>query len=260
MQDKDFDKLFSSKFDDFESEPSPMVWDNIAGELDGKKGSRSWLTYLSIAATIAVVFTAGWLMLQKDNSGDNKHHNYANLHRKDTANSVAPQVTAPVVQQPAPAVIDRSSEDKLASTSKRQPKNIPAVVHTPAPVANKVEDAVKAPQPVVTPEPQLIAHNPAPVNAPIKPVMPDVQLSPKASDVIASVPVENNGDIASAEKQTEQPVKKRGIHNLGGLINALVAKVDKRPNKFIEFSDDEDDEAETSLTAVNMGPLKLKKQ
>ncbi|NNU34327.1 hypothetical protein HK413_09520 [Mucilaginibacter sp. S1162] len=37
MQDKEFDKIFNTKFEDFEVEPSAMVWDNIAGELDGKK-------------------------------------------------------------------------------------------------------------------------------------------------------------------------------------------------------------------------------
>jgi hypothetical protein len=41
MQDKEFDRLFSSKLKNFEMEPSPMAWENIAGELHGKKARRS---------------------------------------------------------------------------------------------------------------------------------------------------------------------------------------------------------------------------
>ena len=37
MRDKEFDQLFTAKLDEFEMEPSPAVWQNIAAELDGKK-------------------------------------------------------------------------------------------------------------------------------------------------------------------------------------------------------------------------------
>lgn len=257
MQDKDFDKLFSSKFEDFEAEPSPRVWENIADELGGKKGTRSWIAYLSIAATIAVVFTASWLLLQQDSQPD-KHHNYANLISKDTAKSVTPAVTVPIAKQPEPLVINKTSVDRVASNSGRQPKKTSPVIKVIAPV-KKADDVVNGPEPV-SPNKQLVAQTVTLAPVVVKPVMPDVQLTPKTIDVIAATPVEKPVDMASTEKEPEEPVKKRGIHNLGGLINVLVAKVDKRPNKFIEFSDDEDDNAETSVTGVNIGPLKIKKQ
>jgi len=65
MQDKEFDKLFNQKFEDFEVEPSPWVWDNIAGELDGKKAKRTIMPWLSIAATVLVLITAGVLFLKQ---------------------------------------------------------------------------------------------------------------------------------------------------------------------------------------------------
>src|SRR5215217_1118500 len=62
MQDKEFDQLFNSKLKDFEVEPAPMVWDNIAAELDGKKESkRSLVPYLGVAASVIVLVAASVL-------------------------------------------------------------------------------------------------------------------------------------------------------------------------------------------------------
>ncbi|WP_214071297.1 hypothetical protein [Mucilaginibacter sp. dw_454] len=256
MQDKDFDKIFNSKFEDFEVEPSPMVWDNIADELDNKKGKRSWMPYLSIAALLAVICTAGLLLLQKETTGEH-HHSYANSTRHDTVKSLT-QTAAPVVKQPEPVVVDRSATDRVASNSNHQHKNVSPVTHITEQVTAKKEDAVNNVQ-APKANPQLIAQVTAPINDPVKPIMPDVQLAPKTID-IAATPVERPAVMASAGNQENEPVKKRGIHNLGGLINVLVAKVDKRQDKLIEFSDDADDDAETSVTGVNIGPLKIKKQ
>lgn len=265
MQDKDFDKLFSSKFEDFEAEPSAMVWENIAGELEGKKADRPWIAYLSIAAGIVAVFTAGWLFLQKDVQSGERHHNYANLVHRDLIKPVHP-LTAHTVKQPEPVVVDSSSVDKtsvdrMASNSNHRPKTVLPANKVTAPVLNKADDIVKKSQPAVNADPQLMAHANAPVTASDKPIMPDVQLSPKATDAVtAAAPVEQPMVVISTETEIEEPVKRRRIHNPGGLLNMLISKVDKRPNKFIEFSDDEDDVAETSLTGVNMGPIKFKKQ
>lgn len=260
MQDKDFDKLFNSKFEDFEVEPSPIVWKNITNELEGKKTAMPWMTYLGMAATVAVVFTAGWLFLRGDSQSGQKHHNYANLvnHRSK------PQTT-PVVKLPEPLVSDSASanNDKtetMASNNNHQHKTISPVNKATEPVTNKTDGATKEPQQEINTNQQLIAQTTAPATAPAKLIIPDVQLSPKTIDAVAATPVEKPVTIITTEKETEETTPKRGIHNLGGLINALVSKVDKRPHKFIEFSDEADDDAETNLTAVNMGPLKFKKQ
>lgn len=259
MQDKDFDKLFSSKFDDFEVEPLPMVWKNIADELEGKKTALPWMSYLSMAAAVAVVFTTGWLFLRGNTQSGQKHHNYANLVNHDSK----PQVT-PVVKQSEPLVSDSASANKaeaetVVSNNNHQHKTMSPVNKATEPVTYKTDDIVKVPQQEINSDQQLIAQATAPATAPAKPIMPDVQLSPKTIDAVAATPVEKPV-VVTTEKETEETPRKRGIHNLGGLINALVSKVDKRPHKFIEFSDEADDDAETNLTAVNMGPLKFKKQ
>ncbi|NNU34325.1 hypothetical protein HK413_09510 [Mucilaginibacter sp. S1162] len=44
------------------------------------------------------------------------------------------------------------------------------------------------------------------------------------------------------------------------MVNALMAKIDKREDKLIEFSDSDDDENGSDLTGVNLGLIKIKKQ
>jgi hypothetical protein len=46
---------------------------------------------------------------------------------------------------------------------------------------------------------------------------------------------------------------------LGGIINTIVAAVDKRDDKLIEFTDNDDDDG-SRVTAVNLGIFKIKKQ
>ena len=68
------------------------------------------------------------------------------------------------------------------------------------------------------------------------------------SQVIAQVP---------ATEQTSKPVKKHGIRNFGDMVNLVIAKVDKRKDKVIEFSDTDDGD---SITGINLGVIKIKKE
>jgi hypothetical protein len=253
MQDKEFDQVFNSKFEDFEVEPSAMVWNNIAGKLDGKKSKRAIMPYLSIAATILVLLTACILFMQKGNTPAQKTNK-----NKLTANRVKqikPEVNQPEAQ---PAIVVAKSIDRVASIIKHQTVNTFPVNKIIVAVNTKVDNAVKEPETVKPDKQQLIATVTAPASTAVKASVPDVQLTPKTVDVVA--PIERPAVMASVENQNVAPVKKRGIHNLGGLINALVAKVDKREDKIIEFSDSDDDDTESNVTGVNLGLIKIKRQ
>ena len=65
MQDKEFDHLFKSKLDGHETEPSPMVWNNIADELHGKNEKRRMMLYVSIAASIIILVSAALLLFNQ---------------------------------------------------------------------------------------------------------------------------------------------------------------------------------------------------
>ena len=50
------------------------------------------------------------------------------------------------------------------------------------------------------------------------------------------------------------------FRSFGGLINAVVGKIDKRKDKVIEFNDDDDDDDGATVTGVNLGIIKIKKE
>jgi hypothetical protein len=255
MQDKKFDQIFNQKFENFEEEPSLMVWDNITRRLDGKKANRSFLPWLSIAATILVVATASVLFL---NSG--KEAGTQNNNNKLIANRVKPTVS----------VKREVAETKHAYTTLNGKSAQTTSVAVSINKSRKLND-VPSPQNVAIPvdvtpadvldhEP-LINNQPVIVTLPVTQIqvtLPDIQLAQKTSSADSGV---ENQAIVSGAKQDVEPAKKRGIHSFGGLINAVVAKIDKRDDKVVEFSDgDGDDDNSTTLTGINLGLIKIKKQ
>lgn len=244
MQDKEFDKIFNEKFEGFEVEPSAMVWNNIAAELDGKKAKVVRLPWLSIAATVLVALGAGIFFLQKGNSNtDQPKQNKLVANRVEPAKQITPvQPVETVSVKPA---------DAVAAPVNHAHNIIASITDKPAPANNTSEPVGKTTEPVKNESPQLTAVVIDPESTHLNTAtLPDVTLTPKMdSPPVAEKPV-----------MAVQAVKKRGIHNLGGLINALVAKVDKREDKLIEFSDSDDDDTGSDLTGVNLGLIKIKKQ
>lgn len=250
MQDKEFDKIFNSKFEDFEVEPSPMIWDNIAGELDGKKTKVVLMPWLSIAATVLVVIGAGVFFLQKGEitKDQPKENKLVASHVETPATVTSAQSVEAVITKPT---------GNVASIVKRQNNTEQPVNNLVIPVNNTPEPTVKTEPVKPIDQPRLIAAvtAPASTNVSTTATVPDVKLAPQAADAAPQV----EKPVMAA--QPTALVKKRGIHSFGGLINALVAKVDKREDKLIEFSDgDEDDENATKLTGVNLGLIKIKQQ
>ncbi|MDB5156405.1 MAG: hypothetical protein JWR50_1112 [Mucilaginibacter sp.] len=254
MRDKEFDEIFNSKFEDFEAEPSPMVWDNIAYELGGKKTKGAVLPWLSIAATVIVVLTAGILFLKKDKpaTGDNKPIKLGAMHIK-------PTITPESKQRVGPVSNIKSIEKIIVASNQRHKNSLPVNKLITSAVA-KTENGINNSQSVKTDDQRLIAVIPDPVPANTKSALPDVKLASKTIDIPAPVVAERPMVIASTGNEESEPVKRHGIRSLGGLINVLIAKVDKRQDKLIEFSDSDDDDTESNLTGVNLGVIKIKKQ
>jgi hypothetical protein len=261
MQDKEFDQIFNQKFQNFEEEPSPMVWDNIAGKLDGKKSTRSIMPWLSIAATVLVIVTAGVLFLKNGNEAG-----VPKIERKPIASRVKPTVTtkeerggikqADPVPTAQPATVAKLTKVIAPIAAARQHTNIASTKNVDIAVNVTPADILDH-EPLISNQP-IIATITNPASAKIQATLPDVQLAPKIADTESR---DGKAITASAERQNAEPVKKRGIHSFGGLINAVVAKIDKRDDKLIEFSDgDGDDDNSTTVTGVNLGLIKIKKQ
>jgi hypothetical protein len=258
MQDKEFDDLFRSKLDGFETEPSPAVWNNVAGRLDAGKRRKVFVPFLSIAASVIVLVAAGVLFIPQKQTTGVKH-----TGKKEIAKNSVPLSAA--------SRIINAKPDSVQTPAGKQTKNIIsvypiAVTHAVVPgkysTAKNEKAAVDTAQPLKTNEQQaLVAVTPAkqnvavPINdAPLKPIDPVKDNAPAVTQPVlaAVVPVQDKPDDA--------PVKKKHrIRSLGDLVNVVVAKVDKRKDKIIEFTDDDDDSDESNVTAVNIGVLKIKK-
>lgn len=256
MQDKEFDQLFRAKLDDFEAEPTSQVWDGIVEGLDGKRRYKMLVPYLSIAASIIVLAAAGILFIPQK-----------------AAVNTRPPVKSGIVKATQPAIV--TGADSLNTPAKSAVQQ-PAVVNSMAgvrhskpvtivvdknssPVANEPQNPVKQQE-----EPLLAAVQQK--QDVINPVLPDnnTSLVTKVavddapafitkSALTASVqPANNNQDDALAAKP------KRKAHGIAGLLNAVIATVDKRKDKLIEFTNADDDE--TNVMSINLGALRSKRE
>ncbi|PJJ83915.1 hypothetical protein CLV57_0910 [Mucilaginibacter auburnensis] len=257
MQDKEFDQLFNSKLNDFEIEPSPMVWKNIVEELDGKKEpKRSLMPYLSIAASVIILAAASVLFFNRDVKKDDDKPLKLVKETKPVKSSVVNSDSAPVNR----AVEDDNSLKQMAVVlTESKPQFIKPKV------TKKVNEEVSATDvtEVEKSEPLLAAANVETATSPVlKPVVPtnDIPLSTSLLAVNGVQPISEKHPVVSANApDSNKPVIKKRARGLGGLINTIVAAVDKREDKLIEFTDADNDEG-TKITAVNLGIFKIKKQ
>jgi hypothetical protein len=264
MQDKEFDDLFRSKLDNFEIEPSAEVWSNIDGTLDAKERKRSIFPILRIAASVVILIAAGILFIPKK---ENVHP--ARPHKNQLVNSGV----KPVVAKQSNDVLVNSEVPKKVQPENTTQRNRFAVVQHPArktettaepaeQTAHVIDNKADNAKPVKSDEQPILAvvtQKPADIPQPVVPgnETPLAIKQTSTDEINIKQPV-----LAAAQKpvttKTYATVKRRGIHNMGDLVNLVLAKVDKRKDKVIEFTDTDDDES--TITAVNMGPIKIKKE
>jgi hypothetical protein len=252
MQDKEMDELFRSKLEGFEMEPSDKVWPGIAGELDPPKRKIALMPFLSVAASIIVLVAAGLLFIPKKEIIKPGRHAVNGLTKTELPAKRVPSVSP--VQQPAagPVNVNHINNIAVAPTMKTTTGTVVKIVDTTAKPAANTQPAQ---QPMVAT---------APKQQPAKAVVPDNSTALIAKQ--APEPVQaytTQPQIAALPVKPIQtdtlPIKTRhGIHSFGELVNVLVAKVDKRKNKVIEFS--ADDDGESHVTGINLGIIRIKKK
>jgi hypothetical protein len=255
MQDNELDDLFRAKLGQLEIEPAAQVWQNIQAGLGGQK-KRSWAPILSIAATVLVLLAAGtWFLLDKSVTNNPKQIVRVRQVPKSTG---VTELKSPVKDHPSvgnevmqPTVQYNENVDHIATVKQSRATKVMA----PVKLHEIKQGAVNLPdeQPQTT---VLAAVQNKPV---MQPVVPEMNLNAPLNDAEPTVVKSVNTLAASAAtiSEPEKKVKRRGIHSLGGLINAVIAKVDKREDKLIEFT--ETDEDQSNVTGINLGLLKIKK-
>ncbi len=248
MSDKEFDAFFREKLDGFEVAPSDAVWGRIAGELAEPGKKRIFSPLWVAAASVVVIMAAGFWFMKP----------------------VKPiQLRAANVTEPAPRVEQsRSVEEKVredASPKKEsflerlaqlkvgknnQGRGTAAMKEKPVEndyVQQPVESPEETPQQITVLATETFADiKPAPVSGKLK--MPD-----HGKPVIALAEDNGNGAKEGGSEPAER--SRPGIKTVGDLVNFVVAKVDKRKDKLIEFSENEEG---TLISGINLGVLKIK--
>jgi len=246
MQDKEIDQLFRSEFESFEIEPSPQVWVNITDKLNAGRRKTVLFPYLSIAASILVVVAVGLYFIPQVKVRAKKPVQIATAK-----NNIAPKaIIAPV------AVI---KEGGLAKPSER--------VITLAKNANKVHkgnNTLRDTVEMINKSTEQIAAVAERNNEILKPTVPDIETPLNIRTQIEdNVPLITRPNVLAVQAPQAKviaavPAKRRRISSLGDLINVVVSKVDKRKDKIIEFTNTDEDES--TISGLNLGLIKIKKQ
>ena len=260
ISDKELDELFSSKLDGLEAEPSANLWQNISFELDKKPRKKSFVPALRIAAGLIVVLSVGLLFLQKNEPVKNQ------LSKKLVKVELAKK--DPSIEQ-----IENLGDKKsmlLLSAKIKAVKEVRAIkkpgrVSNPKLVSNlKLETSY--------PSTQTLAQNKTETNQQQETtnaniaqtkmaVVPDMatKLTMQPENETPEAPV-NKPQILPAKRSIPATIgKRKGIRSMGDLVNLVMAKVDKRNDKLIEFSDNDDGD-ESNITGINLGIITIKKE
>lgn len=254
MQGNELDDFFRSSLDELEIEPSSQVWTGITKHLDADKRKRSLVSFLSIAAGIILALTIGILFMPKQVKV-NKQHPLANRIIKNTF----------PVTEIVPVVLSDEQQNKKTEKAVIASANHPEVT--------KLERKSRKVNPDKTEELKGRKERLAKINN-----NPDAVLAVRGDELASAVVPDHTGDEISAKptihdlsllknetqlvalpaKQIKAPVKKRRIRSMGDVFNVVIAAVDKRKDKFIEFSNTDEDDA--TITGINLGIIKVKKE
>ncbi len=241
MSDKELDHLFKDKFNDAEIEPSADLWAKIAPQLPTK--SKRKLPFMWMAAASVLVTASVILSTKKDEKI------FLQPGTVDLA-AVTTDLAVPVALKPVTVTETTTTElpDNMEQTPVVKTYFATAVVTEKVEVQKNNEIAM---QPAVAME-HLPYKKPAVELAVIEKAV-EVPVDTKIMYAQADLPNTEYADLVN-----EPSSSKKGIRNMGDLINYVVDKVDKRDKKLIKFNTDDDDNS--SIIGLNIGFVKLNKR
>jgi hypothetical protein len=259
ISDKELDKLFQQRFEDLQVEPSKEVWEKISNTLDKKKpAKRTFSIFWMAAASIVVVLSAGLWFTRSDEKIIAKGSIVIvqDENKVIEQDAVSESFNNTSKEESVPVLISKSWKNKVANDL---PKAEPTLVNEVV----KVIPETKAPE---EPSGEVIASNVIKrpiIIQPKQPVKVPTRYSGDQSFLDLSQPdlsrAELSASISDQDRNSTDDfnsnTKNRKVRGVGGLVNFVIAQVDKREDKLIEFT--ECDEG-TDVSGINLGLLKIK--
>jgi hypothetical protein len=237
MPDKEFDQLFRDKFEDAEIEPSANLWANIEDQLEPKK-KRGIPIYWMAAASVLIAISAMLVFQKTDKIQLRADNEFVSTVKPADEFSPAVQETADEVVE---NVVERSNSSLVAKVDagRVEPTNSTNIQLAVQPIQEADRLPIKQQEVMplaIVPIKETIIENPIVI-----------------AQVTSKQDVEPN-----VISETDNFPERKGIRNVGDLVNFVVDKVDKREKKLLKFNTDDDDNS--SIVGINIGFLKLNKK
>ncbi len=258
--DKELDDLFQPKLNNLELEPDAAVWENIAAKLDGKTKKKSIIPTLRIAASVIVIFSVGLLLLRKNDELVKKPlpQKMVKVEVERENHSIHPKQNA----EEQKGMLLLSAKNKVVKEAHISERNVkPTIVK---PITNKKqEEDNSSTQTLAQNKPQQDQQESSEsvqIASAKMAIVPDAatKLSVQPADEILQATSVKPQILTDKRSKPATVAKRKGIRNVGDLVNLVMAKVDKRSDKLIQFSDSDDGE-ESNVTGINLGIISIKK-
>ena len=251
MQDKEFDELFRSKLGELEVQPTMHVWDNISDELNSGRRKKALYPFLSVAASIIVLITAGVMFIPQKTKLNNMHPVQNKLVRQIVVQKEikSDETNQPVTKKSNGAVVYVNNVASSQSVNVHSTKTIKSKSVTSDTLNKRPADD------------QLLTASPEKIRIETKSETPNEAMQLVTNEQLKNTLVDANTTAQETVNEQHKTVlikKKSRIRSFGDLMNVMIAKVDKRQDKFIQFSNTDDDES--TITGVNLGIIKIKKE
>ncbi len=254
--DKELDNLFASKLHDFEVGSAANLWQNISAELDRKPKRKSIVPGLRIAAGIVVVLSVGLLFLRKT---ELTKTNLPKKAAKVVLQKIDPSITQIASLDDKKSILLLSVKNKVIKEASPKKGKSKVIFTKPEIVQNSENEPVSIQTLAQNkPEAEPIISKDNTVESRVA-LVPDVSVSLKLQPEI-DIPQKTvvKPSMFSAENNTVK-VKHKRIRSIGDVVNLVMAQLDKRQDKLIQFSDADDGE-ESNVTGINLGFISLKKE
>lgn len=253
MSDKELDKLFRAEFESFEVEPSAGLWDRIDAELGtapAQEKKKVFPIFWMAAASVVAVMTAGIYFLQPSERVQLRGRVKTEIAEAQPSTEKPSQE----IEQPT-AIAERSQAapaEQIAKPALLAVNEKVGQIHEPE---NTGADAAEVNSGTAI-ESSRIASNTTLASTPELSVSQaekmgasSLRANPQPSLVAMLSPE------AKEANEVEQASPKQKIRSLGDLVNRVVAKVDPRDEKIIEFTDNDEG---TEVSGINLGLIKFK--